>query len=138
MDNEIVEFLKRKSELQEKNKKLIENTPSIQITRNQTSTETPLKCVLTIELSKFVRNPERIIQIYEYVESNYRHGAEISLKKIDNRLYSICIVSGKYRCSWCENFRKYVKKNMNLNLIETGACSSFNKSEGYKHYKYYK
>ncbi len=129
MYDEIEEFLKRKSELQEKNKKLFENTPSVKITRDQISNKTPLECTLTIEISKYVKNPEKINTIYQYVESKYKHGGEISFRKIGDRKYLITIVSGKYRCSWCQYLRKNIEKNMWANLIDVGTCSSFIKSE---------
>jgi hypothetical protein len=128
--DEIEKFLKRKSKIQEKNKQLFEMTPSVKIIRDQISNKTPLECVLNIEMSKLVRNPERIIPIYAHAESSYKHGGEISFRKIEDRKYSITIISGKYRCSWCQNFRKYIEKNMRINLIDLGTCSSFIKSEG--------
>ena len=81
MYDEIEKFLKRKSKIQEKNKQLFEMTPSVKIIRDQISNKTPLECVLNIEMSKLVRNPERIIPIYAHAESSYKHGGRYHFEK---------------------------------------------------------
>ena len=130
MDSEIQEFLRRKEKREEKEKLLLSQGFGIKITRDQTSTRTPLECDLYIEISKNIRNPERIVSIYNYAKENYKHGSEIYYKKVDENEYIVKIISGKYRCSWCENFRRDLEKKYNTPVMNRGQCLAYSRSEG--------
>ena len=106
---------------------IFSNEPSIRITRHQISPETPLKCELIIEASDKLDNPEKIKDFYNTAISKFKHMADLSIKKINERKYSVIIISGQFRCSWCESFRRYLK-GMNVKIIEWGSCGDYTPS----------
>jgi len=118
-------------EEQKENERIFKEESSIRITRNQISNTTPIKCKLIIEASKRLKNPERIISIFNKAKGKFRHMAELSIEQIDNKKYVVLIVSGMFRCSWCENFRKFLKEEMKIKVINKGSCSDFTKARKY-------
>ena len=52
-------------------------------------------------------------------------------KKVNKDEYKVKIVSGKYRCSWCEQFRNLLKKETKAKLIIEGSCFSYSPSRKY-------
>lgn len=109
----------------ENDDKIFQNKPSIRIIRNQSSVETPLTCELCIQASNKLENFDKIESIYKRATGKFRHMANLSFRKINNREYNVTIISGMYRCSWCENFRTFIEGEMNVKVINCGSCLDF-------------
>lgn len=112
----------------EDDEKIFREEPSIRITRDQISQITPLKCELTIGASDKLKNPERIESFYNYAKSAFEHMAQLSIQKLSDKEYVVTIVSGQFRCSWCENFRKHLGKELNAKIINQGSCFYYTKA----------
>jgi len=111
---------------EEEDKEIFQNEPSIKITREQISLATPLKCELHIKASDKLEEPKKIKDFYDNATSKFRHMAKLSIKEKDEKTYVVTIISGQYRCSWCEDFRNYLK-GMNAKIINCGSCSKYEK-----------
>lgn len=111
--------------------KIFQDEPSIRIIRNQISTVTPLTCELQIQASDKLKNFDRVESIYKQATGKFRHMANLSIRKTNNREYTVKIISGRYRCSWCENFRKFIEKEMNVKVINWGSCFDYASSRKY-------
>ena len=96
---------------------IFRNEQSIRVIKNQVSSVTPLECELIIEASDKLPDPERIKSIYTRATGKFRHLAQLRIQKINDRKYVVTIISGQYRCSWCENFREYLEKEMNVKVM---------------------
>ena len=102
---------------------VFESRPAIRITRDQVSYVTPLKCELSIEASPLLGNPQRIKALFEYAEERFRHEANLSITKEHEKKYVITIISGKFRCTWCQTFRNYLQNSLDCRMIQKGSCS---------------
>lgn len=111
--------------------KVFREEPAIRIVRDQISSITPLKCELTIEASDKLENPERIESVYNSARGKFEHKAQLSIQKINDKEYVVTIVSGQFRCSWCENFRRYLGEELNAKIINSGSCFYYTKSGTY-------
>lgn len=111
--------------------KTFQDEPSIRIIRNQISTVTPLTCELLIQASDKLENFDKIETIFRQATGKFKHMANLCIRKIDNTHYSVKIISGIYRCSWCENFREYLGKEMNAKVINWGSCFDYTSSRKY-------
>jgi len=126
-----IKLPKRIIKEREDDDKIFRDEPSIRVTRNQISSITPLKCELTIEASNKLINPKRIKLIYNSASGKFKHMSQLSIQKIHNRKYVVRIISGRFRCSWCNNFRRYLKKEMNVKIINYGSCFDYTSSRKY-------
>lgn len=106
---------------------LINSKPSILITKKQISMNSPLKCELNIKVSKKIVNPEKIEQLFNIARGKFRHMSQLSIQRKNSQEYIIKIISGQYRCSWCEKFREYLDNQINVQIINRGSCSDFTK-----------
>ncbi len=111
--------------------KTFENEKCIKIVRDQISSVTPLKCELRILASEKVENPEKIESIFKHATGKFRHLADLSIKKINNREYVVTIISGQFRCTWCEQFREFIGTEMDAKVINWGSCFNYTPSREY-------
>ncbi|MCK4669798.1 MAG: hypothetical protein KAT43_01250 [Nanoarchaeota archaeon] len=114
-------ILKRREE----EEKIFNTEPSIKITKNQISQETPLECELLIQASKKLLNPERIESIFKKAIWRFKHMAKLSITKINDQEYKVKIISGQFRCGWCEQFRAFLGEELKTKVIPRGSCSSY-------------
>lgn len=121
------EWIKKKSD----NDKIFREEAAIRITKDQISPTTPLECELIIEVSDKVITPERIEPIYNSARGKFKHMSQLSITKINNKKYLVRIISGQFRCSWCENFRRYLGEQLNVKVIENRLCVGFAKTRKY-------
>ena len=115
----------------EDDKKTFLEKPSIRVIRNQISSTTPLKCELTIQASERLSDPKKIESIFKQSTGKFSHMAQLSIKKINNREFLVKITSGMYRCSWCNNFREFLGKEFNVEVINQGSCFEYISSKRY-------
>ncbi len=115
----------------EDNDKIFENEPCIRVIRDQVSSVTPLKCELTIEASDKLINFKRIEDLYDLATGKFKHAAKLSIQKINDKKYVVKIISGQFRCSWCEDFRKYLGEEMGVKVLNYGSCFFFTGSRKY-------
>ena len=113
--------------------KIFQDEPCVRIIRDQISTVTPLTCELLIQASDKLDNFDKIEYIFETSKERVVHGvgADLSIKKINNKEYVVKIISGAYRCSWCENFRKGIERSMKVKVINWGSCFDYSSSRKY-------
>ena len=117
----------------ENKKQIFQDESAIKITRFQISSTTPLNCELTLHASNKLKEPEKIKQIFEKAKGKFKHMSELSILKIDDKEYKVKIISGRFRCSWCENFRNFLEEELDTKIINQGSClfyssSNYNKS----------
>ncbi len=103
--------------------------PCVRVVREQISERTPLKCELRIQASPLLRFPQRITSIFDTASQKFKHGAQLSIRREGEREYVVRIISGRYRCSWCENFRKYLKNELGVKVQEWGSCFDYLKGK---------
>lgn len=113
------DWVERKKENEDK---IFLEKPAIKITREQISTVTPQTCELRIQASNKLTNFEIFESLYKQAIGKFEHYANISIRKISIKEYSIEIISGKLRCSWCKKFREFIEKEMNIMVINLGSC----------------
>lgn len=111
--------------------RIFKEEPSIRIIRKEISPVTPLKCALTIEASTKLANPEKIKSIFYSATGKFRHMAKLRIRELYKGKYIVTIISGQFRCSWCENFIEYLEKEMNAKIINWGSCLAYTKSGRY-------
>ena len=111
--------------------KLFQEQPCIKIIKNQISSSTPLHCELKIQASKKLEDHKDIEKIFRRATGKFRHNAQLSIKKINNREYTVSIISGMYRCDWCNNFKEFIKKELNVEVINLGSCFEYSSSRKY-------
>jgi hypothetical protein len=112
----------------EDDEKIFKERPALKIQRNQTSPTTPLTCELIIEASEHIRNPDRILSLFNTATGKFRHLANLSIIKTDERKYLVKIVSGQFRCSWCRNFKVFLSEELVARIIDFGSCLEFTSS----------
>lgn len=118
MDGELNSDGNLKNTKKEEEKKLFQEQPCIKIIRRQISSSTPLRCKLKIQASKKLENPEKIESIFKEAKGKFRHMAEdLDIEESNNEEYIVNITSGMYRCEWCNNFRKFLGKELNVKVI---------------------
>ena len=113
----------------EENERIFREEPSIKVTKNQISTKTPPMCELLIEGSPKLIEPQKIASSFNKARGKFRHMSQLSLTKMNRLTYKVKIISGNYRCSWCENFRNYLEEELKVPVINKGSCSSYSKTE---------
>jgi hypothetical protein len=107
---------------------IFRNHPAISVRRRQISTYNPLRCELIIKASDKVTNPSRIESLFNSARGKFKHMSQLSIRERNPHEYVVKIVSGSFRCSWCEKFRLYLGKEMNVKLIQEGTCLSYMKA----------
>jgi hypothetical protein len=115
----------------EDDEKIFQNEPCVRVIIDEISTVTPLTCELTIQASDKVNNFDKIEYIFETSKERSMNESGLSIKKITNREYVVKIVSGKDRCSWCENFRNGIERSMGVKVINWGSCFAYSSSRKY-------
>jgi len=111
--------------------RVFQDEPSVRIIRNQISTVTPLTCELVIQASDKLDDFEKIESVFREATGRFRHMADLSIRKIGDREYTVKIISGMYRCSWCENFRRFIEREMKVKVINWGSCFDYSSSRKY-------
>ncbi|MBU2637671.1 MAG: hypothetical protein KJ955_01740 [Nanoarchaeota archaeon] len=109
----------------EENKKIFQNEPSIKIIRNQISSVRPLDCELKLHASDKLGNFEMIGGLFREAEGKFRHMANLSIKRVDGKMFIIRIISGQYRCDWCHKFRELLKNEFDSRVIDEGSCLEY-------------
>jgi len=125
------EWAEKGKKEKEEAEQIFQNEKAIKIDRVQISSETPLKCELIIQASNSLENPERIKSIYEQATGKFRHMATLYITKINDREYKVTIISGMYRCSWCDNFVRFLEEEMKVKVINWENCFIYSSSRKY-------
>lgn len=118
----------------ENDDKIFQDEPSIRLIINQISSVTPLTCELQIQASDKLENFDKIELIYNQATGKFRHMANLSIRKVNDKEYIVTIISGMYRCSWCKDFRTFIEKEMKVKVINWGSCFDFSSSVNNKKY----
>ena len=68
----------------------------------------PLVDEIDVHFSRHIESPQQIEMLLAKAKGLFRHDAQISMIKHDERHYCIKIVSGQYRDSWLAEFRGFI------------------------------
>lgn len=111
------------------NEQIFLSEPAIKVVRDMVSMETPLKCVLRLECNDKVPDFERVDELFTAATGKFRHMSDLRISKVDDKNFDVAIVSGQYRCSWCDDFLNFIKSEMGLKMIDETSCMSYTNSK---------
>lgn len=100
---------------------------AIRIVKKMVSCVNPLKCELLISCSNKFEEVGVVEKLFRSATGKFRHMAQLSFNKVNSYEFKVSIVSGQYRCSWCENFINYLGEKTDCKIIDETSCMSFSK-----------
>lgn len=95
--------------------------------------DSPLIDELHILVSPHIENPQQIPSLFYKAAGMFKHMAQLTISKINEREYVIKIISGSHRDSWITNFKSFLSEKMNASIQYVGSAYDFRRGKRWQY-----